>query len=82
MNPAGILIAVAGVWVTCQVFGGNALERLGILKPDPAGGGGIVPPIGPGLAPYIPGGPKNPVAPSLPDIWGGIGGGIAGGKYL
>lgn len=26
----GLLVAAAGVWVLCQVFGGNALNRLGI----------------------------------------------------
>lgn len=29
----GILLAVAGVWVLSQVFGGNALQRLGVLPP-------------------------------------------------
>lgn len=78
MNPAGILIAIAGVWVVSQVFAGNALERLGILRPDTAGGsGGVVPPIGPGLAPYVPGGDKNPVLPPFPDLFGSV-----GGKYL
>lgn len=27
----GILLTVAGVWILCQVFGGQALQRLGIL---------------------------------------------------
>jgi hypothetical protein len=27
----GILVALAGVWLGCQVFGGKALERLGII---------------------------------------------------
>jgi hypothetical protein len=31
MNPSGILIGIAGVWVLCQVFGGEALQRLGII---------------------------------------------------
>lgn len=34
MNPAGLVVAVAGIWVVCQVFGGNALVRLGIVKGD------------------------------------------------
>jgi len=34
VNPAGLVVAVAGVWVICQVFGGNALVRLGIVKGD------------------------------------------------
>jgi hypothetical protein len=32
MNPSGILIVIAGVWVLCQVFGGKALQRLGIIE--------------------------------------------------
>jgi hypothetical protein len=30
VNASGVLLIVAGVWVLCQVFGGNALGRLGI----------------------------------------------------
>ena len=30
MNPAGIVLILAGVLVACQVFGGEALERLNI----------------------------------------------------
>jgi hypothetical protein len=33
VNPGGLVIVIAGVWLGCQVFGGNALERLGILSP-------------------------------------------------
>lgn len=28
---AGIVLVIAGTWVLCQVLGGNALGRLGIL---------------------------------------------------
>jgi hypothetical protein len=39
MNPSGVVITIAGVWVLCQVFGGNALGRLGISgAPDEAKG--------------------------------------------
>lgn len=31
MNPSGILLSIAGIWVLCQVFGGEALQRLGII---------------------------------------------------
>lgn len=34
MNPGGVVMVIAAVWIGCQVFGGNALERLGIVKPD------------------------------------------------
>lgn len=27
----GLLIAGAGIWLLCQVFGGNALGRLGLI---------------------------------------------------
>lgn len=30
----GVVIGLAGVWVLCQVFGGDALNRLGILSQD------------------------------------------------
>lgn len=33
MNPGGILLCVAGVWVLCQLLGGDALARLGIYQP-------------------------------------------------
>jgi hypothetical protein len=31
MNPGGVFLALLGVWVGCQVFGGEALERLRII---------------------------------------------------
>lgn len=30
MKPSGILLVLGGVWVLCQVLGGNALGRLNI----------------------------------------------------
>lgn len=69
MNPAGLVVAIAGIWVVCQVFGGNALERLGVLSPS---GSGLPGPdvVGPGLAPFVPGGDRNPAVPTFPDIFG------------
>jgi hypothetical protein len=32
MNPSGVVLVIFGVWVGCQVFGGHALERLGVVK--------------------------------------------------
>lgn len=32
MNAGGIVLAVVGVWVLCQVLGGDALVRLGIVQ--------------------------------------------------
>lgn len=32
MNTNGIVVILAGVWVLCQVFGGNALKRLGVMS--------------------------------------------------
>jgi hypothetical protein len=32
VNPGGIFLVLVGVWVGCQVFGGDALERLNIVK--------------------------------------------------
>lgn len=53
VNPAGMVLVVAGAWVLCQVFGGDALGRLGIVDtgqtppkwlgkkiPQTGGGGG------------------------------------------
>jgi hypothetical protein len=31
VNPAGVVLVLFGVWVGCQVFGGDALERLNLL---------------------------------------------------
>jgi hypothetical protein len=31
INPSGVLLIIGAVWIGCQVFGGNALERLGII---------------------------------------------------
>lgn len=56
MNAAGLVLAIAGVWVISQVFAGHALERLNIM-PAPAatssGDGGGVPDA-------VPGGRSNP----------------------
>lgn len=35
----GILLAGVGVWVLCQILGGNALQRLNIIT-DSGGGSG------------------------------------------
>lgn len=40
MNTSGVLVLIAGAWVLCQVLGGGALGRLGIIPiGDPAAGG-------------------------------------------
>jgi hypothetical protein len=31
VNPTGVVLMIFGVWVGCQLFGGEALERLGIV---------------------------------------------------
>lgn len=31
MKPSGVVLVLLGVWVGCQVFGGDALERLGVV---------------------------------------------------
>ncbi len=31
MNPSGLVVIIASVWVAFQVLGGDALQRLGIL---------------------------------------------------
>ncbi len=76
MRPAGILLMVVGVWVTTQVFAGNALQRMGVLpKASSDGGGSLIPKI-PGAAapgkddilPNLPGGSNNPAVPTLPGL--------------
>lgn len=37
MNPGGVVILIFAAWIGCQVFGGNALERLGVIAPDDGG---------------------------------------------
>lgn len=32
MNPGGLVVAIAGVWLGFQIFGGNMLQRLGIIE--------------------------------------------------
>lgn len=31
MNKGGLVLVIAGVWVLCQVLGGDALNRLNII---------------------------------------------------
>ncbi len=31
MNPAGVVLVIAGVWLGCQVFRGDAIGRLNLL---------------------------------------------------
>jgi hypothetical protein len=32
VNPGGVFLALLGVWVGCQIFGGEALERLRVVS--------------------------------------------------
>jgi hypothetical protein len=32
VNPTGVVLVIAGVWLGCQVFRGEALQRLGIVQ--------------------------------------------------
>jgi hypothetical protein len=31
VKASGVVLIIGGVWVLCQVFGGQALQRLGIV---------------------------------------------------
>lgn len=66
MNPAGLVLIIAGTWIVSQVFAGNALQRLNIIKPSETTGFGLpdlkIPDL-PQITPYLPGGPKNPTVP-------------------
>lgn len=78
MNPSGIVLMIAGVWVVSQVFAGNALGRLNILKPTAptSGGGGLIPGL-PDPGDLIPGGraglPNIDYGKLLPGSGGGGG---------
>jgi len=39
LNPAGVLLSIIGIWVLCQVIGGKALQRLGVIPDEPILGG-------------------------------------------
>lgn len=75
MNPAGILLVIAGTWVIAQITAGKALERMGLVKPDdggklvndPAGVLGQIPPV-------LPGGSRNPPYIDLGRIGNAFGG--------
>ena len=73
MNPAGLVLIIAGLWVTAQVTAGNALQRLNIVKP-PAPDGGGSPIVPPNLGQYAPGGSQNPPYVDLNRIFGNTGG--------
>lgn len=32
MNLNGVVVAIVGFWVLCQIFGGDALERLRVIS--------------------------------------------------
>ena len=33
MSAGGVLLVIAGIWVVAQVLGGDALKRIGVIKP-------------------------------------------------
>jgi hypothetical protein len=66
MNPAGIVLVVAGLWIVSQVFAGNALQRLNIVKPTTGiTSDGLQRIIPDSPAPWLPGGSANPVLPTV-----------------
>lgn len=34
MKPGGVVLLIAGVWLGCQLWGGDALQRLNLLGAD------------------------------------------------
>lgn len=32
MNPSGLVLIAAGVWLGCQLWRGEALQRLGVIQ--------------------------------------------------
>ncbi len=73
VNPAGLVLVIAGVWITSQVLAGNALQRLGIVKTAAAAGPAADPALIGGIAAgnYLPGGTYNPPYIDLNRIFGG-----------
>jgi len=60
----GILLGVVGTWLLCQILGGNALGRLGIVDTGIAEGGvsgGIVPQTPAGVSGGLTPGPGQPM---------------------
>lgn len=51
MNPRGYVLVIAGAWVLCQVFGGNALQRLKIIPEEAAEGPRTLAPGAPTVPP-------------------------------
>ncbi len=75
MRPAGLLLVLMGVWVTTQVFAGNALQRMGVLPKAAPDNGPAVPGL-PGkddILPNLPGGSNNPIVPKIPGLGGSQG---------
>lgn len=33
MNPGGVVLLIGGVWVACQLWGGDMLGRLNLFGP-------------------------------------------------
>jgi len=65
MNPAGLVLMIAGAWVISQIFAGNALQRMNIIKASEATGS-ILPSLpNTPVTPYLPGGAQNPVLPAI-----------------
>lgn len=31
MNPSGVFLVVLGIWIGCQVLGGEALQRMKVV---------------------------------------------------
>jgi hypothetical protein len=31
VNPGGVVLLIAGTWIACQLWRGEALERLGVI---------------------------------------------------
>lgn len=61
MNPGGLVVVIAAVWLGCQIWGGDALERLGVLsRPADSSGGGNNKPA----ADTTPAGPSADVMPA------------------
>lgn len=56
MKPSGVLLVLVGTWIATQVLGGNAMERLNLIKPDGSAGGVAT---APGDTPMGPGSSQN-----------------------
>lgn len=54
-NPGGLVVAIVGVWLGCQILGGHMLERLGLVSGSGATGAAPAVAVAPAGGSPVPG---------------------------